>query len=379
MFKKNNDNINFKNDTNIENLPIYTMKKDLAKLKDPNFNINKISEEEENDFSEIKNISSQKTKEISDKEKTSPFLTQTDWKQKKDIVKKPKINTQTQSNSNDKYSNTPPASALSENKVSYIKKEVDKGSKKIGVTLLIIGLILIVTGVGGYYFWKTRAGQIISTPNSKKSAENLTKKNPPDKEMSIFSVDKPNYLVIDRAVTDKIKIKKIIQGYGDKVAQTEITVPIEFRIVDEQNNPFSWQDFAQKIGITLPKNILDQLEKDFSLYIYNDNGQIRLGLVIETQYRDQLKKMLLAEEEKLPQELQSLFLTTQYTLKEKASFHNGQYKTTNIRYNNVVSPETLSVDYAVTQNNLVVGTTKMTIRAILDLLQKMPVNSDIAK
>ncbi len=174
-------------------------------------------------------------------------------------------------------------------------------------------------------------------------------------------------------------MKKIIQSYAEKVSQSGITKSVEFVVVDKQNNPLSFQKFAQKMGLTLPSTILMQLKPEFSLFIYNDSGKVRLGLAIKIQNNRQIKKSFLNEEEKLPQDLQSLFLTTQYTLKKKSFFHNGQYKDINIRYNNIISPKVLSIDYAITQNNLVIGTTKETTRAILDLLQQIQLNSKATK
>ncbi len=377
MFKKNNASINFKNSSELQNLLIHTMKKDLEKLKNPNFNV-----AQENKFPEIENISLKTKPKLTAKEKTSPFLTQTDHKEEVELIRKPEIKMEAQVFSTNNSEN-----ALSKNKLIHEQKQPKKEGKKIGVMLLVLGFILIIIGVGGYYFWKTRLQSTIKTKKEiqkpvnsvPKEVSSVIDKIPPQKKQDIFATDKPNYLVIDQATIDQTGVKKIIQTYGEQVSQAAITLPVEFMVVDKQNNPISFQDFAQKLGLNFPTAIISQLGTDFSLYIYNDNNQIRLGLVVVIQKSELLKKLFLTEEKTLPQDLQSLFLTTQYTLKEKTSFNDSQYKDYSIRYDNVISPEILSVDYTITKNNLIIGTTKKTIRVIIDALQRKTINSETNK
>ncbi len=377
MFKKNNASINFKNSSELQNLSVHTMKKDLEKLKDPKFDINK-----ENNSVEIKKMSLGAEKKLTAKEKTSPFLTQIDHKEKVDLTKKPAVKTGTRIFPTNSSRNVP---LPPKNKLIHKQKQLKKKEKKMtGIVIsIILFLILISLSAGSYYFWKTRLQpkkQVVKKEVQKPIVKKTTtKKIPSQEKQDIFTTDKPNYLVIDQATTDQMGVKKIIQTYGEQVSQTAIILPVEFMVVDKQNNPLSFQDFAQKLGLNFPTAIISQLSTDFSLYIYNDNNQIRLGLVVATPKSESLKKLFLAEEETLPQDLQSLFLTTQYTLKEKASFNDGQYKDYSIRYDNVISPEILSVDYTITKNNLVIGTTKKTIRVIIDALQRKTANSETNK
>ena len=368
MFKKNDQSIDFKDSSVTDNLPVHTMKKDLAKLKDPNFKI-----DDQNNSVEIENKPLKAKPKTAIPNKTNPFLTPADYQKKSSMVEKTRINQNTQAHPIKKVEKIPiPA----KNNLSQLEKKVKTQKKPKGkktAIIIILTLILVIIGGGGYYFWKTRwqkqankkeSPKVVTKNQNNPVQENQNEPVQENKSSFDFNIDKSNYLIL----SNQDELKKIIQEDADKIAQSTIITPVEFIVTDAQNNPLSFQSFAQKLGLTLPQNILDQLGKEFSFYIYNDNGQVRSGLVVTAQNSEQLKKLLLAEEEKLPLDLQALFLTTQYTVKEGYVFHSSQYKDVDIRYDNVISPEVLSVDYAITQDKLVIGTTKKTIRVILDLL-----------
>ena len=79
-----------------------------------------------------------------------------------------------------------------------------------------------------------------------------------------------------------------------------------------------------------------------------------------------MKNLLLAEEVNLPDQLSPLFFTTGY--QKNKPFNTNTYKTLEIRFSNIISPEKLSIDYAILENKLLIGTTKATIRALIDKL-----------
>lgn len=250
-------------------------------------------------------------------------------------------------------------------------EELHQQGQKVGRSIMIATVIsiILIAGLGAYYFITTRQSAPDSTPaavvdsSGEASSENSPKNN------SEFSLEKANYLTIDPTKTDKTKIKEMLSQYADKVASANISSAVEFSVVDPQKSPVDFSTFAGKLNLTLSKPLSVQLEKSFSLFIYNDNGKKRVGLAIDIKDESAVKKAMLQEEKLLAKEIEGLFLASQYKI-NSSKYFDSQYKDIAIRYSNITSPEDLSVDYAVSGKKLLIGTTKMTLRSILDYYEQ---------
>lgn len=255
-----------------------------------------------------------------------------------------------------------PSSAI---KIKQISNKKPSSGKRIAIAVTII-LLLLLMGGGGYYYWLKRKSLVIP---QKTPTQNISKtlKTSPKPVIQNIVADKPNYLSFDFDNSDNSTIKKILQDYAAKVAQSNATVPVAFIVTDSHNNPVAFQDFAAKIGLNLPQNLIAQLGPGFTLYMYNDTGNIRIGLAVAEKNDAQLKAALDQAESSLLQDLQPLFLASAYNLNNNA-FQNSTYNGIAIRFNNIISPVNLSVDYAIYQNQWLIGTTKKTLRSMIDLL-----------
>jgi hypothetical protein len=79
---------------------------------------------------------------------------------------------------------------------------------------------------------------------------------------------------------------------------------------------------------------------------------------------------MLAEEPKLISVLKNLFLDISYTEPKNLAFSSGSYNTYPVRYLNIISPRELSLDYTILNKKLVIGTTMLTNRTIVDYVSK---------
>ncbi|MDO8240596.1 MAG: hypothetical protein Q7T51_01230 [Candidatus Moranbacteria bacterium] len=233
------------------------------------------------------------------------------------------------------------------------------------LAFIVITFIALIIGIGVYYLLLLRQDVIIVEPTIEPETVTI-----PEPEVIIvpelsFSNDKPNYLSIDTTAIDNTQIKEAINKFAEDIKKSAVTTPIEFIVTDTQNNPIDFATFSQKMGLTLSKNILTYLNKNFSLFIFNDNGNMRLGLTVDFANSAKLKPVLLKEEPILAKNISALLLSTIYEL-PTAVFGKSIYNGIDIRYQNIVSPENLSIDYALTDKQLVIGTTKMTLRSIID-------------
>jgi len=311
----------------MEDLSIFTMKSDLANLSKPD--IENPQNKQVSEKVQIKTNISQ----IPQKESSSPFLSQNPPAEEKKGEVKP---------------------------AEKIKKEANW--EKV-ILAGIVCFLLLAFGAGGYYYWISR--------EKKQAGETTIELPPPPKEELItFSIENPNYLPLDIDNSDSTKIKETIKKYVTKVSDSGSLTPVEFIVTDLKNNPIGFSAFASKIGINFSQELISALntELKFSLFIYNDNQKTRLGLAIDSLDDYKLKKALFQEEADLVKELEPLFLDVPHNSEVK-NFSSSSYENTEIRFNNLTPFGELTVDYAIFQNKLVVGTTKITIRSIIDYMK----------
>ncbi len=259
------------------------------------------------------------------------------------------------------------------------KKESSAGGK--GVFILALILVLVMLAGGGYYFWMTRlkntSDDTVAIETTSPADQNPIRTSQTgaggadNATLPAFSESQANYLSIDMQNTDALGLQATLKKTADSVVQLNATGPIEFILTDKNNNPISFQDFAQKISLTLPENVLTQLNPTFSLYIYANNAQPRLGLALAEKNNASLKAAMTQEEKKLTHDFAALFLDPAYQLDNTTVLKSSVYNSNQIRYVNIPGATNLSLDYTFTNNQqLIIGTSRMTTRAILDYIDK---------
>lgn len=249
-------------------------------------------------------------------------------------------------------------------KASFILKEAPvKKTNHFATIFIAIIVIALTLGAGVYYFNITRQSEVAFI----EPFLNLTQTNPlTTPQELIFSSEKPNYLPLDIDNLNSIQIQEILNTYAEKIRVATLTEPVEFIITDLQNNPIAFTLFLQKIGATLPENILSNLTATFSLFIFNDAGTMHFGLSIVTENKFALQEALILEEPSLSDDLRNILLFNADREFLVSDFADTLYKETAIRYQNIISPEELSIDYALVDSQLLIGTTQHTMYSIID-------------
>jgi len=244
-------------------------------------------------------------------------------------------------------------------------------NRNIGKLIGAIGIVLLIVslGGGGYYFWITKQKNLRDNSTSEPIIETPVESEPvvetPQKTPK-FSLEKPNYLQVDPAATEPSTWKNTIVEYLKEVEKEGVAGPVEFTVVDKENNAVGFPVFSKNIGLVFSKNILVALKETFSLFFYKDGDNYRLGISLDYKEGVNLKKLMLSEEPRLMAGLKPLFLDAQYVPIKAQRFSNNAYKNLPVRYLNIVSPEYLSIDYAVSSKALLIGTTRMTTKVIID-------------
>jgi hypothetical protein len=351
-----------------EDIPVHTMLKDLEELEHP---------EKTSSLPPKKTFFSPVKDNLSDVQKTSPFLTQNKESRpaiidasrlkiseggKPPEVPAPKVSFP--ETKKDLF--IPPTQEIP---ASFKKKSDTVSSIGKLIAAVIIVLMIIAMGAGGYYFWITRqsTSKVVVTPEPQPEPVPQPAPEPQPEPTPKFVAGEINLLKIDTTAASADTIKEILLTYSKDVADSKIAMPVEFAIVDLQNNPITFQDFAKKIGIVFSPALSANLDKAFTLFIYNDNGDSRLGLGINSKNAKRLKSLLSLEEKTLQKELGPLFLVSQYTL-DNGTFETSNYNDNEIRYLNFSTPKNLSIDYSI-MGNLYIATSKLTLRSMIDYLK----------
>jgi len=264
--------------------------------------------------------------------------------------------------------NIPPAANLK-------TAETDKKGINFGKIMLIatVAIIILAAGGGGYWFWITRNREPIV-------AEMPVIAPPPvpvpDDIPVVPEGPKPKYMNLDLSVNTP-PISTLIATYIQDSKAAATTTPLEFIVSDTNNNPIAFKDFAQKLGITLPAEIISALENEFSFFLYNDNGNTGLALAIDAGDELALQASLKKEEPNLVKDFNSfLGLITDaagqplvFNPNIKVVFKSGTYNGFPDNYFNIIDNKTLSLDYGVANSQLVIATTMLTFRSVVDFTQ----------
>lgn len=254
--------------------------------------------------------------------------------------------------------------------------EAKKSGRSGRLLLLIAGVVIVITFfLGGYYFWITKYNQSeekeVSEIPVKETQENTEIQNIEEKSSenaTKFSITNPNILSLDIENPDYSVIKQALLKTAADIKAEKINVPLEFIVTDKNNAPVSFVNFTLAFGIKLPAEILSYAENDFSLYFFNDNEKMRLGLAVKVREADKVKALVRKEESKLYSDFSSLFIENIVLKTKTPVFADGNYNGIATRYANLDEQMTASLDYGFKEDQFVLGTSKQTMRSILDKL-----------
>lgn len=230
----------------------------------------------------------------------------------------------------------------------------------------VLLMIVLLSGAGWYFFVLNK--EIPSEPPvassgidmNAGSGENLTVKQSP------FSLDKPNYLSLNTETVSPLDVRKILSETADRIKAAGINVPVEFFVTDQNNNPLAFSRFAFLLDIGLDADLLALTQEIFSLYAYNDGGQVRFGLALDFKDKGRADILLAETESTLPYAFRALIVEPDITVAKKLVFRSAEYNQFAVRFANIDGNRNISLDYALHNSRLFLGTSKNTLRALLD-------------
>jgi len=165
------------------------------------------------------------------------------------------------------------------------------------------------------------------------------------------------------------EIKSAVQKYAIEFAGSASGGNlIEVKIIDKNSGqPIGKKDFFSGLGAAVPDSMLMKLSEDYSVFVTKEGDSARMGLAFKTVTSSGLSDEMKNWEPTIAAELASLYLG-QAPMPAVSTFSSSRYKNADIRYFNFSSPAGTSLDYSVISNFLIIGTSKDSMRAILDYM-----------
>lgn len=257
-----------------------------------------------------------------------------------------------------------------------LSNSVQMGKKSnTGKILAIIFSIIIVLALAGagYYFLVLNK----NSPTEESPAEFEIPELPvpvqtpivPPVEPDIPEAPMPNYLNFDFENSSSTQIIETLNASVTEMKASGETKAKEYVLADLQNNPISFLNFASKIGLTFPTEIMSTFSDYFTFFIYNDSPNAGIGLAINLKDELQFKSLLLPQEKELFTFLDPIFLIrpTKAIDKSIVIFNDGKHNDASVRYCNLTD-NGVSIDYSIFEGKFIFGTTRFTLQAILDIL-----------
>jgi len=274
-----------------------------------------------------------------------------------------------------------------ENEISKIQKEygeiqngddAPQSKRSSCMSYIFIILIVLIIAGGGYYYWMSQSPDANNSLveigkdtyndliNGESDSATDTTENQGTAEE--YSETLPHYILLDTQSETAIEdFSSEIQTITANMMSQKPLGAISFIVTDESGAPLSFDRFALITGITLSPDVLAQIDESFLLYSFYANSIIRFGISAQTISPESTFNAMKSTEPTLVSDLTPLF-AGEIPEVTTPTFSDGTYNETAVRYANLNTGETLSIDYAVYSGDLVIGTSKGTIRSIIDTL-----------
>ena len=184
-----------------------------------------------------------------------------------------------------------------------------------------------------------------------------------------YSVENPNYLTFDTETVTVAGFQELLRQTSTRMIEANMGQPVEFYLTDKNNNPVAFSRFVYLMNIGLNSEFLAQFDEKFSLFLYNDAGQARIGLMLSPLPAAIAALFEAQKEGSIPAAFGAL-LYEGIIVPKDVTFRSGTYQEQTVRYVNIDASKNISFDHAVTKTKWFIGTSKDTLRAMLDVVSE---------
>ncbi len=249
---------------------------------------------------------------------------------------------------------------------SFEKKE---HSSRVVIIGSILGVALaLIMGIF-FYLEKVKDTEIAEKETTELPAEEKEPVAPVEPPLATnpFSVDRANYLSLSTETATKESIAAQIKENALKIQEAKVVEPISFQVTDENNIPLAFSRFVFLLDLKVSEAFLSALDEDFNIVLYNDNGQMRTGMVLK--FKEEVEKpneVIAPVEGSLPLLFAPLLYPVDVNLPVAVTFGTGTYNNFPVRYANVAPEKMYSFDYIIQNKLLFIGNSKEVTRKTFD-------------
>jgi len=132
-------------------------------------------------------------------------------------------------------------------------------------------------------------------------------------------------------------------------------------------------DFADGMSLSVPDQLTDAVDKQFTMYLYSSNGIKTFGWIAKRKLENNLNlsQIMTSWEKSLATNAEDLGNIFGFKIKGKCSLKSQTYKTNTLRYCDLVSsPGCYGACYAVTNDYLIYGTCCSTVTKLITTLNQ---------
>lgn len=254
-----------------------------------------------------------------------------------------------------------PSFLASKSVFSRYVTNLDRQKVLYGVVGGLAGLLFLGGGLAWYFLRTEKQVPVVPAGMENSGLVPTTRPvlEPP------YAPDTANYLSIDTETVTVESFSQMVQQAGTRILSVPMVRPVEFLLTDKNNNPIAFSRFAYLMKLDFSEEFLGVFGEPFSLFLFNDSGKIRLGLNLTFSDPVAAKKLIAQNEKSLPFLFHSVLFSGSMVPKE-AVFRSGVYGAEAVRFVNIDGVQNISFDFVVRESGLFIGTSKETLRAILD-------------
>ena len=252
------------------------------------------------------------------------------------------------------------------------KQGVEKPSQKQKYLIRILSLAIILVVVSGAFtlvYWYLTQKQEPSAPPSPpiteeqpEEPEEPEQKPEPIVSLALILVDSSKTLRVDKMEQVPNVLAGILkQDYGaQQLNRIIIKNTAESQFVE-------LKEFFEIFQIKTPENLLESLEKGFTLFMYSPEQENRLGFVAKIKNKEQFSVIAKSWEPTMEQDFENLFLILGKTQKAQIGFKQAKYK--QVLFNYISFPgKDFGICWAIVNDYFVLTSSGKTILKIIDLL-----------
>lgn len=249
--------------------------------------------------------------------------------------------------------------------------EQKKGSPALYAVATLI--VLVLFGAGGYYYWETRMKTPVAViPGDDVIGEDVTEDPSDDIDEKALTVSAPNTIEVDSAKPFRSQYDQLADAMtdlkvGDAAQIVFVKKPATSGTASEE---LTAGEFIESLGLNFAPEISRSFTGKMRYFLVNDMNGARAVALFQVSDLPTTKQALTKNEASVAVSASKLF-TRPVSLSGPAVFQDSTHRSYAIRFYNInaLDPSS-SIDYVFRNDELIIGTSKESIRTVLDRLDQ---------